>query len=169
MKNNKNIVLVGFMGCGKTTVGKLLALALGYEFVDTDHLVVDNEKMDISFIFQNKGEQYFRKVESIALGQAMDQSDHVVATGGGIVTNPENSPILKQGVVVYLEGSPKQIYNNIKDDKSRPLLQERDVYRKICSMLEERQKLYQQIADYTVEIDEKTPQEICKLILKGIK
>lgn len=169
MKNNKNIVLVGFMGCGKTTVGKLLALALGYDFVDTDHLVVNNEKTDISIIFKNKGEQYFRKVESIALGQAMDQEGHVVATGGGIVTKPENNSILKRGLVVYLAGSPGQIYNNIKDDKSRPLLQEKDVYGKICSMLEERQKLYQQIADYTVEIDEKTPQEICKLILKGIK
>jgi len=88
------------MGCGKTTVGKLLALALGYEFIDTDHLIVDNEKTDISFIFQNKGEQYFRKVESIALGQAMDQSNHVVATGGGIVTKLENNPVLKRGMVV---------------------------------------------------------------------
>jgi len=169
MKKNKNIVLVGFMGCGKTTVGKILALALGYDFVDTDHLVVHNEKTNISFIFKNKGEQYFRKAESIALGQAMDQQGHVVATGGGIVTTLENHPILKHGFVVYLQATPKQIYDNIKDDKSRPLLQEKDVYAKICSMLEERHKLYQQIADYTVQVDKRTPEEICNLILKGVK
>lgn len=169
MKNYKNIVLVGFMGCGKTTIGKVLALALGYDFVDTDQLVVNNEKADISFIFKNKGEEYFRKAESMALGQAMGQQGHVVATGGGIVTILENHPVLKEGLVIYLESTPQQIYDNIKDDRSRPLLQEKDVYTKIVSMLQERHRLYEQIADYSVQVDKKTPQEICKLILKSIQ
>lgn len=169
MMKGKNIILVGFMGSGKTTVGKVLANTLGYNFIDTDHLVVKNEGADIPFIFETRGEGYFRKAESSALNQAIKQQDCVVATGGGIVTTPENKVILRQGFVVYLEASPQQIYQNVKDDQSRPLLKEKDVYGKICTMLKDRQGLYEQVAHFTLKVDEKTPEEICKLILNNIK
>ena len=168
MKNHKNIVLVGFMGCGKTTVGQLLALALGYNFIDTDHLVESNEKTKISNIFENKGEGYFRKVESIALGQAMAQKGHVIATGGGIVTISENHLVLKKGLVFYLKATPQQIFENIKDDRSRPLLRGRDVYRTISTMMKERESLYQQVANDSIQVDKKTPEEVCRLLLKSI-
>ena len=157
------------MGSGKTTVGKVLAHTLGYHFIDTDHLVVQNEKQNIPFIFETKGEAYFRKAETTALGQAIIQEDCVIATGGGIVTIPENQELLGQGVVVYLEASAGQIYENVKDDRSRPLLREKDVYGKICTMLEHRHGLYKQVANLTVKVDKKTPEDICKLILSNLK
>ncbi len=167
MKNN--IVLVGFMGCGKTTVGKLLAPQLAYSFIDTDQLIENNEKTDIPAIFDSKGEAYFRQAETKALKQVMDKSKLVVATGGGIVTIPENKTILQQGTVIYLEASPGQIYQHVKDDESRPLLKGNDVYGKICEMLKQRQALYQQVAHHTIQVDHQTPQEICKLIINVIK
>lgn len=169
MSQNKNIVLVGFMGSGKTTVGKVLSHVLGYDFIDTDHIVVQNEKADIPSIFDIKGEKYFRKVETTALKQGMAGQDCVVSTGGGIVTTPENTEILRRGIVIYLEATPRQIYDHIKNDHTRPLLKEKDVYGTICTMLERRQELYKQVAHYSVNVDDKTPEEICALILDYIK
>lgn len=169
MSQNKNIVLVGFMGSGKTTVGKVLSHALGYDFIDTDHLVVQNEKIDIPSIFDLKGENYFRKAEMTVLEQGMAGQDCVVSTGGGIVTTPENTEVLRRGTVIYLEATPKQIYDHIKNDHTRPLLKEKDVYGTICAMLERRQGLYKQVAHYSVNVDCKTPEEICVLILEQIK
>ena len=165
----KNIILIGFMGSGKTTVGKVLAKQLKYDFVDTDDLVELNEKTNIPKLFETKGEQYFRKSETTALRQAMGQKGRVVATGGGIVTVENNKEILDKGLVIYLQASPDQIYNNVKHTTTRPLLKQDNVYKTICTMLEDRQSLYQAAAHYTIHVDGKTPPEICRLILKEIK
>lgn len=165
----KNIVLIGFMGSGKTTIGKILAKTLGYDFIDTDELVVKNEGMSIPEIFENKGQEYFRQLETAALKEAMALEGVIVSTGGGIVTIKDNEAILAKGTVIYLEASPDQIYKNVKGDRSRPLLQGEDVYQKICTMLKEREVLYKSLAHHIVTVDGKTPQEICTLILGGIQ
>lgn len=164
----KNIVLIGFMGSGKTTVGKVLAVELGYHFVDTDDLIETNEGVDIPTIFKTQGETYFRQSETAALKRVMDWEKYVVSTGGGIVTIPSNQKILNQGIVVYLEASPQQIYDNVKHNTSRPLLKGENVYAKICRMLKDREMLYKEAAHYTIQVDGKTPQEICTLLLGGI-
>lgn len=166
---NKNIILVGFMGVGKTTVGKVLARELNYTFVDTDDLVELNEVMTIAEIFKIHGEQAFRKAETAALSKAIGLNKAIVSTGGGIVTVKENRAILSKGIVIYLEASPEQIYRNVKNDTSRPLLQGEDRYQKISKMLEERRELYNKVAHYTVKVDNKTPKEIVTLILGGIR
>lgn len=165
----KNIILVGFMGSGKTTVGKALAKSLNYNFIDTDDLVELNEGTTISEIFEKKGERYFRELESDALSQSIGCTKTVISTGGGIVTIERNKQILSKEAVVYLKASPKQIYNNVKHDQSRPLLQGGNVFDKIRKMLKQRQIHYAQVAEYTVEVDGKTPQEIADLIVRRIK
>ncbi len=165
----KNIVLIGFMGSGKSTVGKVLAEELGYNFVDTDDLVEASEGMGIPEMFKTIGEQGFRESETAALKEAMGLNKTIVSTGGGIVTIEGNRALLGKGTVVYLEASPEQVYENVKDDTSRPLLQGEDVFGKICSMLEDREKHYKEAAHYTVRVDGKTPKEICTLLLGGIK
>ena len=132
-------------------------------------MVIQNENADIPFIFETKGEGYFREAETTALGQAIARQDCIIATGGGIVTIPANKVILRQGFVVYLEASPDQVYQNVKDDKSRPLLKEDDIYGKICTMLQDRHGLYEQVAQLTIKVDEKTPEAICELIVNAIK
>ncbi len=164
-----NIVLIGFMGSGKTTVGKVLARELAYRFVDTDDLVEASEGMTIPKIFETKGEETFRKSETAALSEAIGRHHGVISTGGGIVTIKANKAILRRGTVVYLEASPEQVYNNVKNDTSRPLLQGGDVYEKICKLLKEREVLYKDAAHYTVKVDNRTPQEIATLILGGIR
>ena len=164
----KPIVLIGFMGAGKTTIGKVIAEKTGYNFIDTDDLVEINEKMAIPKIFQTKGEPYFRRAETRALKEAIGQPATVIATGGGIVTIAHNQEILDGGILVYLQASPDQIYQNVKQGTSRPLLQNDDVYGTICAMLKDRQGLYEAAAHYTVQVDGKTPEEICSIILGGI-
>lgn len=168
MKNN-NIILIGFMGSGKTTVGKILAQITGYRFVDTDEAIIAKEKMSIPIIFQNKGEEYFRKSESIELQKVITEKRQVISTGGGIVTIKENIPFLRHGTVIYLKASPEHVYRNVKKDKNRPLLQEEDVYGKICTMLKDREFLYKKAAHYTVCVDYKTPEAICNELLKLVK
>ena len=165
----KNIVLIGFMGSGKTTVGQVLAKELAYNFVDTDDLVETRAGMAIGKIFETQGEQAFRQSETEALSEAMTMDKVIVSTGGGIVTIEANNILLSKGLVVYLEASPKQIYANVKNDTSRPLLQGGNVYQKICTMLEDREGLYKQAAHYTVKVDNKTPKEISALILGGTR
>lgn len=164
-----NIVLVGFMGAGKTTVGKILANALQYDFIDTDEQIVIVEKMTIPNIFEKKGENYFRKAESKVLHAMIKKQGQVISTGGGIVTIQENIPMLRQGIVIYLKATPKHIYKNVKKDTSRPLLQKPDVYSTICNMLEEREEFYKKASQYVISVDGKTPQEICIEILEWIK
>lgn len=163
-----NITLIGFMGSGKTTVGKLLASILAYNFIDTDDLIENKEAISISEIFKTRGEEHFRELESSTLSHVINLKDTVISTGGGIVTIDRNMEILKDANVIYLEATPRQIYNNIKHDRSRPLLEGDDMYSKINEILDTRRSLYEDAADYIIEVDGKTPEEIASLILRRI-
>jgi shikimate kinase len=162
-----NIVLVGPMGAGKSTVGRLLASRLGFSFVDTDSVIEDRTGADIPWIFDVEGEEGFRARETAVLRDLlMDGSPMVIATGGGIVTRPENIPLLRKlGRVVFLKASLEQLCSRTSKDKKRPLLQVKDPRAKIIELLQVRTPLYEQVADLSVVTDirgaKNVVQQIC--------
>src|SRR5512137_309884 len=135
----KNIILTGFMGVGKTSVGTRLAKDLGYTFVDTDELIEADQKVTITEIFSNFGEPYFRDVESRVIREALANSEQVVATGGGAVIRDENRRAFKEnGVTICLTAHPDSIYARIQHETHRPLLQGPDPRAKIRELLASR-------------------------------
>lgn len=155
-KKKDNIILIGFMGCGKSSVGKRIAANFEIDFIDTDIKIQEMCGMPVKDIFKKYGEDYFRRLERNYCKLIAAEKKCVVATGGGIIKDFSNVENLKiNGVVVYLKCSPEKIYHNIKDDTTRPLLNgvfEEDKFRLICSMLEERRPLYEKCADFTMDI-----------------
>ena len=163
----RNIILEGFMGSGKTTVSELLADALSLDLIDTDEAIEDTERRTISEIFEEEGEEAFRSMET-ALLQDMEK-DHwrsmVISLGGGLPLREENRAILKKiGKVVYLETSPETVYDRIKGDTTRPLLQCEDPMARIKELMVSRKERYLQAADLVVTTDGKEPSEIVKEI-----
>ena len=140
------------MGAGKTTVGRQLAAELGKEFHDTDQEVEERTGVKVSVIFEIEGEAGFRAREAQVLDQLTQLSNVVVATGGGAVLASANRERLAQrGLVIYLHGQPKDLWQRTRYDKSRPLLQNTDVLEKLQSLYRERDPLYREIADIVVD------------------
>ena len=147
----KNIVLTGFMGAGKSSVGNRLAEKLGLEVIDTDDVIEEKSGMKISEIFSGFGEARFRELESEAVRRVSKLKSHVIITGGGVVLNPENITALrKNGIIVYLHASPETIYQRVKNETHRPLLQVPDPLAKIRELLESRSQNY---ANNDIEVD----------------
>lgn len=158
----ENIILTGYMGSGKTTVGKLIAKIMGYTFIDTDEMIAVQEGRSISEIFATDGEQTFRDLETELLKRFIkDQRERlVISTGGGMPVREENRQILKQlGRVVYLKASPAVIHDRIKDDTERPLLQCADPLKRIEEMIAARGPLYEDGAEIVINVDGLTPSE----------
>lgn len=149
-----NIALIGFMGSGKTTIGKILAKYLDMKFIDTDKMISAQEKKSIPEIFAEKGEQYFRQLErEIVLHESMN-NNVVISTGGGVIIDNENIKNLKEtSFVVYLDCTIECIYNRVKNSKSRPLLNVDDMFEKIKELHDKRQLLYEISCDFKVKID----------------
>lgn len=165
----ENIVLVGPMGAGKSTVGRQLASRLSFQFVDTDHIIEEKSGADIPWIFDVEGEAGFRLRETSTLDGLMQVSRHVIATGGGIVVTPENHPRLSRlGLVVYLTASVNQLLNRTKKDKKRPLLQVANPRARMLELLESRDPLYRSLADVVLVTDGRSSkwvvQQICQLL-----
>ncbi len=149
----KNIVLVGFMGCGKTTIGKRLANMFGYKFIDMDIEIENKKGMKISEIFEHYGEAEFRKMETDLCRELSEKNGCIIATGGGVIKNEENMRLLrKNGSVLYIKASAEHIYKNVKNDTSRPLLDCEDKLQRIKTLMEERKPMYEQRSDITVDI-----------------
>lgn len=160
-----NLILVGPMGAGKTTVGRQLAHKLGYKFVDTDHLIEEKSGADIPWIFDVEGEGGFRARESSALDDLKDETQCVIATGGGIVMTPENHPRLKGlGAVVYLSASIEQLWARTSKDKKRPLLQVDDPKARIEQLVEMRGPIYSSLADLVVQTDGRSSRNVVQKI-----
>jgi shikimate kinase len=159
-----NIVLIGFMGTGKTTVGKLLATELDFQFVDADALIESKAGKSITQIFQSEGEGYFRKLEA-SLAEELAAGDHqVIATGGGFVLNSKNILVFKpQGLIIALKASTQSIYERIRAEKHRPLLAVSDPLTRIRQLLLEREPYYQK-ADWTIDTDGKIPADLVREI-----
>ncbi|MDY6897178.1 MAG: shikimate kinase [Cyanobacteriota bacterium] len=163
-----NLYLIGMMGAGKTTVGRLLASELGYGFVDTDEVITASAKKSINQIFAEEGEAEFRQLESDVLSQVSAYTRLTVATGGGIILKRENWSYLHHGLIVWLDATPELLYNRLKEDTTRPLLQDSNPLLKITNILKERESLYT-LADLRITLQEgDTPEEIAKRVMKQI-
>ena len=150
----KNVVLIGFMGTGKSTVGKLLAKSFGFRFVDTDELIVDRAGIPIPEIFEESGEDGFRKIERAVLDELAGGEDQVISTGGGIVTNDDNIERLRAlGTVVWLTAEEETVWERVGQSRGRPLLQTGDPRGTIRELLDERKPLYEKAAHLTVGTD----------------
>jgi len=158
----KNIVLLGFMGTGKTVVGKALSNKLNLPLYDTDDLVESRSRMSINEIFDQHGENYFRELETKILREFLTYETCIISTGGGIVLKEDNWKILDdnpQGLKVSLMATPDTVYERVKDDDLRPLLQVEDPYQRICELLEKRKELYLK-AEVVIWTDGKTVEEL---------
>ena len=144
--------MIGFMGCGKSAVGPLVARGLGFEFVDTDDLVVGTAGKPIPEIFAEEGEVGFRKRETAALRDAASEGGRVIATGGGIVTVEENSKALHDaGFVVWLDADEEVLWRRISRSKDRPMLYTKNPRETVRVLLEKRAPLYRQMADMRID------------------
>jgi len=165
----KNIILTGFMGVGKTSVGKKLAKDLGYTFVDTDTCIEADQRRDITSIFEKHGEPYFRDVEARIIKRILEGESQVVSTGGGAVIRDENRDLFKKaGMVICLAARPEVIFERIKQETHRPLLQTADPLKTIKDILEIRAHFYHQ-ADLIVDTSEKTVDEAVHEIKEKVR
>ncbi|MCC5647257.1 shikimate kinase [Nostoc sp. CHAB 5824] len=163
-----NLYLIGMMGVGKTTVGRLLAKELGYRFVDTDNVIAQVTGKSINQLFAEVGEAGFRQLESDVLSQVCAITKLTIATGGGIVLRRENWGYLHHGLIVWLDAPVELIYSRLAEDTTRPLLQDVDPKGKLRSLLEQRTPLYSQ-ADLHITVGEgDMPEDIAKRILEAI-
>lgn len=146
-----NIYLIGMMGAGKTTVGKLLAEKLQYRFIDTDNIIETVSQKSINQIFAEEGESVFRQLETDVLVQVSAYLRTVIATGGGIVLRSNNWSYLQEGMVIYLDAPVELLVSRLADDQTRPLLQAEDLTAKLTKLQQERASLYKE-ADITISV-----------------
>jgi len=147
-----NIFLVGMMGAGKTSVGRVLAKRLGKSFFDSDHVIEERTGVRVSVIFDIEGEQGFRSRESAVIDELTQREDIVLATGGGAVLSATNRRALhERGAVVYLRAAVRDLLNRTRHDKNRPLLQTSDPQAKMAALFEQRDPLYREVAHVVTE------------------
>ncbi|WP_457640956.1 shikimate kinase [Persephonella sp.] len=163
----KNIYLVGFMGSGKSTIGKLLAKETGYRFVDIDKEIEKNEDMSIKEIFSSKGEKYFRDLEKKMIKNFVEKKGFIVSTGGGLGADKENMELMKKkGVVIWLDVSLDTVLKRCGEDENRPLLKKSR--NDLEKLFEKRKQIYAS-ADIHIDVNNKTPDQIVKEILRKIR
>lgn len=167
----KHILLIGFMGCGKSSVGYRLSYKLRKCLIDTDRLIEQREGMSITEIFEQKGETYFRYKETECLkGLANELGSRIVSVGGGTPVREENRKILKEsGIVVYLKASSDTIYSRVKHDTRRPLLQCEDPKARIEMLLAERGPVYESVADIVIEVDGKHIKQVVQEVAEAVQ
>lgn len=165
----ENIILIGYMGSGKTTVGQALADKLSYQFLDTDAYIEEEQNMMISHIFEEYGEEYFRNIETRTIENMERNIKHnIISTGGGLPLRECNGAILKKmGFVVFLSVKKETVLERLKGDTQRPLLQGNDMEQKIEEMLNFRNPIYEYTAHLKVEVDNKTVEEIAEEICRN--
>ena len=165
--NRKNsVVLIGFMGSGKTSVGLKLSYRLRMPVEDTDKLIERREGCTISEIFAKEGEEAFRQMETELLKELSDNPHgRILSVGGGTPARPENRKLLRKcGTVIYLRVRPETVYERIKDDKTRPLLQCEDPMKRITDLLESRKECYEECADLILDVDNMEVNDIVEKI-----
>ena len=146
------IFLIGMMGAGKTTIGRGLARSLGREFLDLDHEIEARCGVSIPTIFDIEGEAGFRRRETQVLEEVTLRRAVVLATGGGAVVAPENQTLLRsRGIVLYLKAGSDELFRRVAKDKNRPMLLTTNPKARIVELLRQREPIYEQLADYTVE------------------
>ncbi|MGH7800594.1 MAG: shikimate kinase [Thermodesulfobacteriota bacterium] len=168
-KTPQNIFLIGFMGAGKTTVGKILAKKLKLTFIDLDEVIEKELNLTIQEIFSRYGEDFFRDAETKALRSIADKDRHVVAAGGGVVLRKENWQIMKaNGFTVYLRAPAEVLWSRVKNNTSRPLLQVENPFERVCELLSKRIPLYEK-ADFSVDTENISPEGVAEKIREEMK
>lgn len=165
-----NIILIGFMGCGKTSIGIRLSYSRKLVLTDTDKQIEREQQKSISEIFKESGEAAFRDMETAYLKKLLTESgSSIISTGGGLPLREENRVLLhKLGTAVYLRAKPETIYERLKEDTTRPLLQGENPMQKITALMAERAKVYEQAADMIIDVDGKEYDELLTEIERKI-
>ena len=162
-----NIILVGLMGAGKTTIGRLLAKRMGKRFVDSDHEIEARTGVTIPVIFEIEGEAGFRKREAMVIDDLARESGLVMATGGGAVLSAENRRALQAGgFVVYLCAPPELLYARTRNDRNRPLLQVKDPLGRLRELFVQRDPLYREVADMVIDASSHSANAAVQLLLR---
>ncbi len=157
------------MGAGKSTVGRVLANLIFYEFKDTDQVIEQRTGADIPWIFDVEGEAGFRNRESAILKELLQKDKIVIATGGGVVVREENRKLLKNaGATIYLTTDIKQLIARTSRDKKRPLLQVENPQQRVIDLFNERDPWYRDVADYVIETDSQSPKSVAELVAKRL-
>lgn len=165
----KTIFITGFMGAGKTTIGQLLASQLQIPVIDTDVYIEQREGAAISEIFRDKGEAYFREAETAALQQLCTNEQKIVTTGGGIIMKEQNRQFMKKhGVVIFLEVDLAVIFDRLKGDTSRPLIQNQEQAR-IQKLYESRLPLYREAAHLVIHTTDQTAEQVADEVIQRLK
>ncbi len=165
-----NVVLIGFMGCGKTTLGARLAQMLGLKFVDMDELIVRKAGCSIPEIFARDGEAGFRRIESAVLDELLTRQHMVVSTGGGVVTVPDNIPKLRAlGYVIWLDLPEPALWHRVSRNRGRPLLRTPNPRQTVHDLLEKRRPLYEAACDLEADTGELTPDEAAYGIAESVR
>ena len=164
----RNIFLIGMMGSGKSQTGPVLAKMINYAFVDTDDVIEKASKQSISSIFEKDGEKVFRDVEKKVLKEISQHHSLVIATGGGLVTLPENWGILHQGIVIWLDLDLKRSIKRLESDKKkRPLLVGDDLALNFSQIYESRKPIYLE-SDLRIEVEDQSPYEVATMIAEHL-
>jgi shikimate kinase len=164
----RNIFLIGMMGSGKSQTGPVLAKMINYAFVDTDDVIEKASKQSISSIFEKDGEKVFRDVEKKVLKEISQHHSLVIATGGGLVTLPENWGILHQGIVIWLDLDLKRSIKRLeRDKKKRPLLIGDDLAGNFSQILESRKPIYLE-SDLRIEVEDQSPYEVATMVAEHL-
>ena len=164
----RNIFLIGMMGSGKSQTGPVLAKMINYAFVDTDDVIEKASKQSISSIFEKDGEKVFRDVEKKVLKEISQHHSLVIATGGGLVTLPENWGILHQGIVIWLDLDLKRSIKRLESDqKKRPLLSGDDLAENFSQIYESRKPIYLE-SDLRIEVEDQSPDEVATIIAERL-
>lgn len=160
---NYNIVLIGFMGAGKSTVSDYLSSAFAMDIVEMDQVIAEQEGMSIADIFATYGEEYFRNLETSLLGELQTRENTVISCGGGAVLREKNvEQMKKSGRVVLLTASPSTVYERVKDSGDRPILNGHNNIEYIADLMEKRRGKYEEAADVVIHTDDKTVVQICE-------
>lgn len=162
-----NIILIGFMGSGKTSIGKRLASELKYNYFDTDQLIVERAEMPIAQIMEEQGEQVFRKLEAEVLESFFGKKKCVLSTGGGIILHPKNQELLPQlGIVVWLHAAPEVLFERATRTLSRPLLQVEYPRRTFHHLLAARLLLYEALSHLKIDTTKLSYHQTIETIIK---
>ena len=170
MKKVGNIFLIGFMGCGKSTVASKLNQMYGMHVVEMDQEISNRQKMSIPDIFEQYGEEYFRDLESALVKEITTISEQVVSCGGGVVLRENNViEMKKNGHIVLLTAKPENVLKRVEKNDDRPILKGRKTVKDIAELMGARREKYEEAADIIVATDDKSIEEISKEILERIK
>ena len=166
---SNNIFLIGFMGSGKSTIGRFLQKELNMELVEMDARIVEEQGMSINDIFAQYGEDHFRDIESKLILTLGEEGNTIVSCGGGVVVRPQNVEYMKKsGTIVFLTATPETIYERVKNSTDRPILNGHMNVEYIAELMEKRRALYEEAADIRIKTDGKDRNEICREIISKL-